>query len=138
MQSQVTQRLSLTSRNIDTFWTQRLSLISWNIDAFSSRPVSRAKLILISSRDRNPLISSFSKKSRLTSRPLSWTIRECVLLVTDTEDQTLFEDVPFATMTLLSSACFASGLDSRKEGDGIEEGGKFMLEGNGSPPPWSY
>ena len=45
-QSQVTQGLSLTSRNVDTFWTQRHSLILWNVDAFSSRPVSRAKLIL--------------------------------------------------------------------------------------------
>ena len=45
-QSQVTQKLSLTSRNIDTFWTQRLSLISRNINASSSRPVSRAKVIL--------------------------------------------------------------------------------------------
>ncbi len=49
------------------------------------------------------------------------------LLVTDAEDQASFEGVPFATMTLLSSARFASGLDSQKEGDGIEGGGKFML-----------
>ena len=48
-------------------------------------------------------------------------------LVTDAEDQTSFEDVPFGTMTLLSSACFTSGLDSQKEGDGIEGGEIFML-----------
>jgi len=48
-------------------------------------------------------------------------------LVSDAEDQTSFEGVPFATMTLLSSARFASSLDSQKEGDGIEEGGKLMF-----------
>ena len=56
-------------------------------------------------------------------------------LVTDAEDQTSFEGVPFASMTLLSGARFASGLDDSqmvKEGDGTEEGGegekgKFML-----------
>ncbi len=48
-------------------------------------------------------------------------------LATEAEDQTSFEKVPFATMTLLSRARFASGLDSRKEGDGIEGGEKFML-----------
>ena len=47
--------------------------------------------------------------------------------MTDAEDQTSFEGVPFATMTLLSRTFFASGLDSQKKGDGIEEGGKFML-----------
>ena len=47
-------------------------------------------------------------------------------LATDAEDQTSFEDVPFATMTLLSSARFASGLDSQKEGDGTEAGEIFM------------
>jgi len=35
-----------------------------------------------------------------------------------------FENVPFATMMLLSSARFASSLDSQKEGEG---GGKLML-----------
>ena len=48
-------------------------------------------------------------------------------LVTDAEDQTSFEDKPFATMTLLSSARFSSGLESQKEGDGIEGGENFML-----------
>jgi tyrosyl-DNA phosphodiesterase 2 len=32
--------------NVQSQVTQRLSLTSWNIDAFSPRPVSRAKLIL--------------------------------------------------------------------------------------------
>ena len=48
-------------------------------------------------------------------------------LVTDTEDQTSFEDVPFATMTLLSSTRFVSGLDPQKEGDGIEGRETLML-----------
>jgi len=47
--------------------------------------------------------------------------------MTDAEDQTSFEGVAFATMTLLPSARFASGLDSQKEGDEIERGKKFML-----------
>ena len=33
-------------RNVQSQVMQRLSLTSWNIDAFSPRPVSRAKLIL--------------------------------------------------------------------------------------------
>jgi len=48
-------------------------------------------------------------------------------LVTDAEDQTSFEGVPFATMTLLSSTRFVSDLDPQKKGDGIEGGGMFML-----------
>ena len=48
-------------------------------------------------------------------------------LVTDAEDQTSFENVPFATMTLLPSARFSSGLDPQKECDEIERGEKFML-----------
>ncbi|KAG1901544.1 uncharacterized protein F5891DRAFT_1028489 [Suillus fuscotomentosus] len=47
--------------------------------------------------------------------------------MTDAEDQTSFKDVPFATMTLLSSTRFTSGLDSQKECDGIEGGEIFML-----------
>jgi tyrosyl-DNA phosphodiesterase 2 len=48
-------------------------------------------------------------------------------LVTDAEDQTSFEKVPFATMTLLSSARFASSLNLQKEGNGIEGGEKLMF-----------
>ncbi len=66
--------------------------------------VERAKRIL-----GNFLISSSSKKLHDA-------------LVTDAKDQMSFEEVPFATMTLLSSARFASGLDSQKEGDWIEGG----------------
>ncbi|KAH9946595.1 Endonuclease/exonuclease/phosphatase [Amylocystis lapponica] len=111
-QSQVTQRLSLTSRNIDTC-TQELSLISWNIDAFSSRPVSRAKLILGHTLD-GPKFPDIIFLQEVT--PI---VRASLL-----DDA---RDVPFATMTLLSSARFASGLDSQKGGDGIEGGETFML-----------
>jgi tyrosyl-DNA phosphodiesterase 2 len=128
-QDQVTQRLSLTSRNIDT-WTQRLSLISWNIDAFSSRPVSRAKLILshILEGPKSPDILFLQEVTPDVRATLLDDARVRVaFLVTDAEDQTSFEDKPFATMTLLSSARFASGLESLKEGDGIEGGENFML-----------
>ena len=129
VQSQVTKRLSLTSRSIDT-WTQGLSLISWNIDAFSPRPVSRAKLILshILAEPKYPDILFLQEVTREVRASLLDDARvRATFLVTDAEDQTSFEDVPFATMTLLSNACFTSGLYSQKEGDGIEGGEKFML-----------
>lgn len=130
LRNEVTQRLSLTSRNIDTFRTQRLSLISWNIDAFSSRPVSRAKLILghILDGPKSPDIVFLQEVTPDVRASLLDDARvRATFLVTDAEDQTSFEGVPFATMTLLSSARFTSGLDSQKEGDGVEGGGKFML-----------
>jgi len=129
-QSQVAQRPSLTSRNINASRTQRLSLVSWNIDAFSSRPVARAKLILdhILDGPKSPDIIFLQEATPDVRAALLDDARvRAALLVTDAEDQTSFEDVPFATMTLLSSARFASGPESRKEGDGIEGGGKFML-----------
>ncbi|EIW80146.1 hypothetical protein CONPUDRAFT_144342 [Coniophora puteana RWD-64-598 SS2] len=129
-QSQVTQRLSPTSRKIDTLWTQRLSIISWNIDAFSSRPVSRAKLILshILEGPKSPDILFLQEVTPDVRASLLDDARvRAAFLVTDAEDQTSFEDVPFATMTLLSSARFAFGLDSQKESDGIEGGENFML-----------
>ena len=130
VQSQVTQRPSLTLRSIDTFWTQRLSLISWNIDAFSPRPVSRAKLILshILEEPNSPDILFLQEVTPEVRAALLNDARlRAAFLVTDAEDQTSFEDVPFATMTLLSSARFNSGLDSQKEGDRIEGGKNFML-----------
>ncbi|KAG1739435.1 Endonuclease/exonuclease/phosphatase [Suillus paluster] len=129
-QSQVVQRHSLTSRNIDTSRTQRLSLVSWNIDAFSSRPVSRARLILshILEGPKYPDIIFLQEVTPDVRASLLDDARvRAALLVTDAEDQTSFEGVPFATMTLLSSVRFASDLDSQKEGDGIEGWGKFML-----------
>ena len=126
-QSQVAQRPSLTSRKIDTSWMQSLSLVSWNIDAFSSRPVARAKLILshILEGPKSPDIIFLQEVTPNVRAALLEDAR--AFLVTDAEDQTSFEGVPFATMTLLSSARFASGAESQEEGDGIEGGRKFTL-----------
>ncbi|KAF9515695.1 hypothetical protein BS47DRAFT_1341618 [Hydnum rufescens UP504] len=127
-QSQVRQRLSLTSRNLDT-WTQKLSLTSWNIDAFSSRPVSRAKHILshiLDGSKSSDIIFLQEVTSDVWASLLDDARVRAAFLATDAKDQTLFEDVPFATMMLLSSGCFASGLDFQKEGDGIEGGGKLL------------
>ena len=119
--SQVTQRLSLAP------W---LSLTSWNVDTYSSRPVSRAKLILghILEGPKYPDIIFLQEVTPNVRASLLDDARvRAAFLVTDAEDQTSFEDVSFATMTLLSSARFASGLDSQKEGDWIKGVGKFML-----------
>lgn len=124
----MTQRLSLTSRNIDA--TQNLSLISWNIDAFSSQPISRAKLILghILEGPKSPDIIFLQEVTTDVRDSLLDDARvRAAFLGTDAEDQTSFEDVPFATMTFLSRERFAPGLDSQKEGDGVEAGEKFML-----------
>lgn len=129
-QSQATQRLSLTPRNIDTFWTQKLSLISWNIDAFSSRPIARAKLILdhILEGPKSPDIIFLQEvtpdvRSSLLGDPRV----RAAFLATDAEDQTSFEGVPFATMTLLSSASFTYDPVSQKEGDGMERVKNLMV-----------
>ncbi|KIN99504.1 hypothetical protein M404DRAFT_1004608 [Pisolithus tinctorius Marx 270] len=111
-----------------------LSLISWNIDAFSSRAISRAisraKLILghILKGPKSPNIIFLQEVTPDVRTSLLRDARvRATFLATDTEDQTLFEKVPFATMTLLSRTHFTSGLDSQKEDDGIEGGEKFML-----------
>jgi len=120
----------VSSRNAQTQVTQRFSLISWNIDAFSSRAVSRAKLILghILEGPKSPDIIFLQEVTSAVRASLLDDARvRAAFLVSDAEDQTSFEGVPFATMTLLSSARFASSLDSQKEGDGIEEGGKLMF-----------
>ncbi|KAI6153254.1 Endonuclease/exonuclease/phosphatase [Pisolithus tinctorius] len=109
---------------------QRLSLISWNIDAFSSRATSRAKLILshILEGPKSPNIIFLQEVTPDVRTSLLKDARvRAAFLVTDAEDQTLSEKVPFATMTLLSRARFTSGLYLQKEDDGIEGGGKFML-----------
>src|SRR5258708_7611429 len=126
----VAQRPTLTSSNIHAPWTQPLSLVSWNIDAFSSRPVVRAKLILdqILNGPKSPDIIFLQEATPDVRGALLKDARvRTALLVTDAEDQIAFEGVPFSTLVLLSSARFASGPESRKEGDGIEGGGKFML-----------
>ena len=117
-------------RNVQSQVTQKLSLISWNIDAFSPRPVSRAKLILshILEEPKSPDILFLQEVTPEVRASLLDDARvRAAFLATDAEDQTSFEDVPFATMTLLSSTRFTSGLDSQKEGDEIERGEIFML-----------
>jgi tyrosyl-DNA phosphodiesterase 2 len=126
----VTQRLYLASPTIATFRTPRLSLTSWNLDAFSPRPVSRAKLILnhILAAPKSPDIIFLQEVTSDVRASLLDDARvRAAFLVTDAEDQTSFEDVPFATMTLLPSARFACGVDSQKEGAEIERGERFML-----------
>ena len=100
---------------------QRPSLTSRNIDAFSSRPVARSKLIL------DHIIFLQEATPDVRAALLDDARVRAAFLVTDAEDQTSFEGVSFATMTLLSSARFASGTESQKEGDGIGAGGRFML-----------
>ncbi|KAI6129151.1 Endonuclease/exonuclease/phosphatase [Pisolithus thermaeus] len=129
-QSQIAQRLSLKSQTTDASRTQSLSLVSWNIDAFSSRPVARAKLLLnhILESPKSPDIIFLQEvDSNVRASILDNPRVRAALLVTDAEDQTSFEDVPFATMTLLSRARFASDLDPQKECDGVKRGEKFML-----------
>jgi tyrosyl-DNA phosphodiesterase 2 len=120
----------VSSRNAQSQVIQRLSLTSWNIDGFSSRAVSRAKLILghILEGPKSPDIIFLQEVTPNVCTSLLDDARvRAAFLATDAEDQTSFEKVPFATMTLLSRARFASDLDSPKEGVGIEGGGKFML-----------
>ncbi|KAI0258234.1 Endonuclease/exonuclease/phosphatase [Gloeopeniophorella convolvens] len=120
----------VSSRNAQSQVTQRLSLTSWNIDAFSSRAVSRAKLIIghILEGPKSPDIIFLQEVTPAVRASLLDDARvRAAFLVTDAEDLRSFENVPFATMTLLSSARFASGLDSQKEGDGIEGRDKLML-----------
>ena len=120
-QSQVTRRLSLAPR---------LSLTSWNINAFSSRPISRPNFILqhILEGPKYPDVIFLQEVTPGVRDSLLGNARvRAAFLATDAEDRTSFENVPFATMTLLSNARFASRLDSQKEGGGTEGGGKFML-----------
>ncbi|KAI0712503.1 Endonuclease/exonuclease/phosphatase [Earliella scabrosa] len=123
--NQVTQRLPVAQPS-------RLSLITQNMDAFSPRPTVRAKLLLdaILEDPRRPDVIflqevSSDVRTAILANPK---VREA-FLVTDAEDETSFEGVPFANMTLLSSKRFAFDLESQKEeeGGGVEGGDKFEL-----------
>ncbi|KAG6915677.1 hypothetical protein DXG01_010466 [Tephrocybe rancida] len=119
--SPVTQQLPLTSR---------FSLITQNLDAFSSRPVARAKLLLdgILKESKRPDIIFLQEVTSDVRTSILGNAKVCeAFLVTDAEDQTSFEGVPFANMTLLSRKRFAFDLESQKEEDGVERGEKFML-----------
>ncbi|KAL1949043.1 hypothetical protein VTO73DRAFT_10849 [Trametes versicolor] len=56
-------------------------------------------------------------------------------LATDAEDETAFENVPFATMTLLSNARFASGLEAPQGPAAGAEGGSKIVLGRVSRMP---
>ncbi|KAH9038279.1 hypothetical protein EDB84DRAFT_1097184 [Lactarius hengduanensis] len=120
----------VSSRNAQNQVMPRLSLTSWNIDAFSLRAISRAKLILdhILEGPKFPDVIFLQEVTPDVRASLLDDARvRAAFLATDAEDQTSFEKVPFATMTFLSTARFASTLDSQKEGDGIEGGERLMF-----------
>lgn len=119
--SQVKEQLALKSS---------VSLITQNLHAFSSRPIARAKQLLggILKESKGPDIIFLQEvtsdvRTSILGNPQ---VRE-VFLVTDAEDQTSFEGVPFANMTLLSSKRFAFNSESQRDGNGVERGEKFML-----------
>ena len=110
--------------------TSHFSLITQNLDAFSPRPVARANLLLggILEESKRPDIIFLQEvtsdvRTSILGNPK---VREA-FLVTDAEDRTSFEGVPFASMTLLSRKRFAFDLELQKEEDGVERGEKFML-----------
>lgn len=102
-------------------------MTSWNMDALSSRPVARARHLL------SHIFDGQRSSDIIFLQEVNLDVRASILndprvrsafLTTDAEDQTAFEGVPFATMTLLSSARFASSPDSQKEGE--TEGGEKL------------
>ncbi|KAG6817785.1 hypothetical protein H0H87_003193 [Tephrocybe sp. NHM501043] len=121
----------VSSKSAQSQVAQRISLISWNIDAFSSRAVSRAKLILghILEGPKSPDIIFLQEVTPDVCTSLLNDARvRASFLVTDAEDQTSFKKVPFATMMLLSSNRFASSLGSQKISDGIAGDERLMFE----------
>lgn len=126
-----TRRWTPIAQSTITAAPQRLALTSWNIDAFSSRPISRAKLILghILEAPRPSDIVFLQEVTRDVRVALLQDSRvRTAFLATDAEDETAFENVPFATMTLLSNARFASGLEPPQErSTGVDGRDKIML-----------
>jgi tyrosyl-DNA phosphodiesterase 2 len=110
--------------------TPDVSLTTWNIDAFSPRPVARAKVTLdgILEEANRPDIVFLQEvtTSAFFSILDNAKVREA-FLVTDAEDRTLFEGVPFANVTLLSKKRFAFDLASEKEDDRVGGGSKLTL-----------
>lgn len=100
---------------------QTLSLTSWNIQAAWSRPAARSEFIL-DHIFKGPKFLDIVFLQRVTS-----SVRESLLsdprvqssfLTTDAEDATSCADVPFASMTLLSSKRFGSPSFAQEEGQG--------------------
>lgn len=128
-QRQVTRTIRPEARSPDTNSTPGLSLVSWNIDAFSPRPVARAKLILshiLEAPEHPDVVFLQEVVPGVRDSLLSDCRVRDAFYVTDAEDQTSFENVPFTTMTLLSTGRFASGVDSQREGAGMRVGAKLM------------
>ena len=118
--NQATQHPALTSH---------FSLITQNLDAFSPRPIARANLLLggILKESKRPDIIFLQVTSGVRTSILgNPKVREA-FLVTDAEDRTSFDGVPFANMTLLSNKRFAFGLELQKEEDGVERGRSSRL-----------
>ncbi|EJF59116.1 hypothetical protein DICSQDRAFT_182188 [Dichomitus squalens LYAD-421 SS1] len=113
---------------------EQLSITSCNIHAVPFKRVERSQLIL----DR---ILGHKSSDIIFLQEVASDVRQCVLddprvrlrfLTSDAEDDTAFQGVPFATMTLLSSERFASPLLAEKkdvsDSKGEREGeGKVML-----------
>ena len=105
------------------------SLVTQNLDAFSSRRLARAKLLLeciLEESNRPDIIFLQEVTTDVRSAILANPKVRGAFLVTDAEDQTSFEGVPFANMTLLSSRRFAWHLESQKE-EAVEREEKFLL-----------
>jgi len=111
------------------------SLTTQNVDAFSPRPIARAKLLLdgILKESKLPDVIFFQEvTSDVHAAVLANPKVRDAFLVANAQDQTLFEGVPFANMTLLSSKRFAFGLESQKEEEeesGVERREKKLVLG---------
>ncbi|TFK62850.1 hypothetical protein BDN72DRAFT_964296 [Pluteus cervinus] len=131
----ITQRPSSPRRaDVHAVGKQTLSLTTWNIQAsgFPSEEVARSELILdhILKGPKFPDIIHFQEVSSSVRKSLLSNPRvRSSFLTTDAEDDKYFKDVPFATMTLLSSKRFGSPLldEEEEKGEG-EEGSKMVVD----------
>ena len=126
--SGVISHLPLSRPSSDIPSAPTLSLVSWNIDAFSPRPIARSKLIL------NHILETAEPPDIIFFQEVTTGVRDSLInntrirgtfFITDAEDRTSFEDVPFSTMALLSSECFVPKADSQMAESGKE------IEGQG-------
>jgi tyrosyl-DNA phosphodiesterase 2 len=107
--------------------SETIRLTSWNIDAFSNRAVARAAAIL------NHILTLPSPTDIIFLQEVNRDVRAHLLrdqrvrngfYASDAEDETQFQDVPFATMTLLSKARFAA---AGGESESTEMDGRLLL-----------
>ncbi|KAL1736846.1 Endonuclease/exonuclease/phosphatase [Schizophyllum commune] len=111
----------------------RVSLVTQNVDAFSPRPIARAQLLL------SDILEATHPPDILFLQEVTSDVHSAILanpkvreafLVTDAEDRTSFEDVPFANITLLARKRFAFDFDSSKVGEKEPEeafGDRYIL-----------